>query len=57
MNEEAASWNPISKIMAKIHEYGDVLALTVIIRLSFKLLIDLTMNAMTSLKEGPEAIA
>ena len=57
MNEEAASWNPISKIMAKIHEYGDVLALTVIIRLSFKLLIDLTMNAMTSLKEGPEAVA
>ena len=59
MKEEAASWNPISNIMTKgkIHEYGDILALIVILWLLFKLIIDLTMIAMTLLKEEPGAAA
>ena len=57
MKEEADSWNPISKFMAQIHEYGDILALVVIMWLLFKLLVDLTMIAMTLLKEGPGAAA
>ena len=57
MKDEATSWNPISSFMTKIHEYGDILALIVILWLLFKLIIDLTMIAMTLLKEGPGAAA
>ena len=52
MKEEAASWNPISNIMTKICEYRDIFALEVILWWLFKLIIDLTMIAMTLLKEG-----
>ena len=54
MKEEAASWNPISNIMTKIREYRDIFAL---LWWLFKLIIDLTMIAMTLLKEGPGAAA
>ena len=57
MKEEAASWNPISNIMTKIREYRDIFALEVILWWLFKLIIDLTMIAMTLLKEGPWAAA
>ena len=40
IQEETASWNPFDKILAKIHQYGDVLALGVIIWIGFRVIID-----------------
>ena len=57
IQEETASWNPFDKILAKIHQYGDVMALGVIIWIGFRLIIDVTMIGLTMLKEGPQAAA